>query len=72
MMATEVNLSAKRSEFHEDQQGTADGIPACGSAMVIQNLEAGDIWAHNQRGLLRDAGNPGLRLCGRDSEPSEC
>lgn len=46
----------------EDQPGAADGIPAGGCAMVTQSLEAGDIQADKQRGLITDSGAPGLGL----------
>ena len=35
-----------------DQQDVADGVPAGGRAAVTQSLEAGDIQADKQRGLI--------------------
>lgn len=46
----------------EDQPGAADGVPAGGRAMMTQSLEAGDIQADKQRGLITDSGAPGLAL----------
>lgn len=55
---------------HEDQEDSADGIPACGLAMKTQSLEEGDFWADNQRSLVIGAESPGLSLGGEDIEPS--
>lgn len=46
----------------EDQPGAADGVPVGGRAMVTQSLEAGDIQADKQRGLIADSGAPVLGL----------